>query len=270
MKGKAPLIVAGILGILAALLAYQTIKHNEMKAREGLNPVPVLVAARDMQEGTVLSYDLVARSTMPEKFVTGSVVPLGLLEKVMDQRLAVPLKAGDPIMWNHFRSEANFDRLSSIVRTQGRAFSMDFSGTSAVAGWVRPGDRVDILGTFQDPKDSQMVSVTLMQDVTVLATGNLTAASNPILSAKDPSSYGNVTLWVLPEEAEILALASELGKLRLSLRNPSDMGLIEQDGRTTRDTVFNGQRMKERVEVRNKIDPRPVIYRLDEKSTSHQ
>ena len=91
-----------------------------------------------------------------------------------------------------------------------------------------------------------MVSVTLLENVLVLATGKtagMTPPSRDLRSRK--SEYTDVTLMVLPEEAEILALAAELGSLRLTLRNPESMGVMDQRSRTTLRYLLTGERQKE-------------------------
>ncbi len=177
LKGKAPLIIALGLGLMAALLAYKTMQRAEDKVKEGWTLMPVVVSNRDIVEGTVLDYDMVAKHQMPEQFMTPSIVSPKQFEKVIGQKLMVPLQRGDLILWSHFRSEGTFERLSNIVRKAGRAISIGISGAEAVAGWVRPNDHIDILGTFEDPKTESLVTVTLMQNVIVLATGSITGSS---------------------------------------------------------------------------------------------
>jgi pilus assembly protein CpaB len=244
LKGKTPLVVALVLGLLAAFLAYQTIQRKEAKIKAGWTLKPVVVAKRDIVEGAVLDSGMVAKRQMPEQFVTPSVVVPEQFDKVSGQKLMVPLQRGDLILWSHFRSEGAFERLSNIVRKAGRAISLDISGASAVAGWVRPNDHIDILGTFQDPKTDQMVTVTLLQNVIVLATGEITGSTNVQALDKDSRDYNSVTVMVLPEEAEIIILASQLGALQLSLRNPEDIGGEEERARATIETLLTGERVK--------------------------
>jgi pilus assembly protein CpaB len=93
---------------------------------------------------------------------------------------------------------------------------------------------VDILGTFTFPSnkgDPQLdtVTLTILQNVTVLATGKDTARSLTEAAiqtgggARRPSSYSTVTLLVTPKEAEMLVFAMQKGRLTLTLRNPSDV-----------------------------------------------
>ncbi len=88
---------------------------------------------------------------------------------------------------------------------------------------MRPNDHVDIIGTFKDPQTSEQVAVTLLQNVIVLATGKITGTTNVNLIPEGQREYNNVSLLVIPEEAEILVLAQELGALTLSLRNEDDI-----------------------------------------------
>ncbi len=253
LKGKTPLIIAGVLALLAALLVWKKLQHEEEKVREGWTLVPVVVANRDVQEGTVLDYDMVAKMKMPEQFVTPSVVKPSQFDKVIGQKLMVPLQRGDLILWSHFRSEGTFERLSNIVSRKGRAVSIVVSGAAGVGGWVRPNDHVDILGTFSDPKTDQMVSITLLQNIIVLATGKITGTTNVHSMAEGDREYGNVTIMCLPEEAEIVILAQELGTLYLSLRNQEDIGSQEEHARTTIETLMTGARVKELGVKRRKL-----------------
>jgi pilus assembly protein CpaB len=244
LKGKMPLIIALALGIVAALLAYRTMRRHEERVKEGWTLVPVVVSNRDIVEGTVLDYDMVAKHQMPEQFVTPSVVNPKQFEKVIGQKLMVPLQRGDLILWSHFRSEGTFERLSNIVRKAGRAISLEMGGAKAVAGWVRPNDHVDILGTFEDEKQGGMVTVTLLQNVIILATGNITGTTNMQLLDEQERNYSTITVMVLPEEAEIIILAAQLGDLHLSLRNPDDIGGEEERARATIETLLTGERVK--------------------------
>jgi pilus assembly protein CpaB len=109
---------------------------------------------------------------------------------------------------------------------------------------VRPNDHIDILGTFQDPKSGQMVTVTLLQNVIVLATGKITGSTNIQALDIGERNYQSVTVMVLPEEAEIVVLASQLGHLHLTLRNPEDIGGEEERARATIETLLTGERVK--------------------------
>ena len=97
---------------------------------------------------------------------------------------------------------------------------------------VRPSDRIDVLGTFSFPSKTQpevmeSVTLTVLQDVTVLATGQTTARQlqgSRNARAAAGASYSTVTLEVSAEEAELLVFAQQMrGSLTLTLRNPGDV-----------------------------------------------
>lgn len=245
LKGKVPLIIALVLGFLAALVAYRTMKHHEEQVKEGWELVPVVVADRDVQEGMALEWDMVAEHRMPKQFVTTNVVDPKQMERVIGQKLMVPLQRGDLIVWSQFHSDGSSQRLSNVVSRAMRAVSISVSGVASVSNMVRPNDHIDILASFSDERKGGKVTVTLMQDVIVIATGQVTGNTNLTLLDSSKRSYSTITLLVLPEQAEMLVLAEQLGQLHLTLRNPEDMGYLEQRSETTLDTLLTGERTKE-------------------------
>jgi len=244
LKGKTPLIVALVLGLLAGVVAYSAIKKKESDVRRGWNLVPVVVAAQDIPEGTIVTFDMISQRSVPEQFVTSSVVKPDSATYVVNQKVLVPLQAGDPLLWSQFETTKAAERLSTKVQKKGRAVTIEAKQTTAVGGWVRPNDHVDLIGTFRDPQTDENVAVTLLQNVIVLATGKITGTTNVNLIPESQRDYNNVSLLVIPEEAEILVLASELGNLTLSLRNEDDVDIIEERGRATISTLLSGERTR--------------------------
>ncbi|MFL5319453.1 MAG: Flp pilus assembly protein CpaB [Myxococcaceae bacterium] len=253
LKGKTPLIVALVLGLLAGVVAYSAIKKKEADVRRGWNLVPVVVAADDIPEGTVVTFDMVSQRSVPEQFVTSSVVKPDSASYVVNQKVLVPLQKGDPLLWSQFETTKAAERLSSKVQKKGRAITIESQGTTAVGGWVRPNDHVDVIGTFRDPDTNESVAVTLLQNVIVLATGKITGTTNVNLIPEQQRDYNNVSLLVIPEEAEIMVLAAELGSLTLSLRNEDDVDVLEERGRATIKTLLSGERTRVLQERRNQV-----------------
>ena len=172
---------------------------------------------------------MVAVREVPARFVTDSWLPVeedgSVKNDPVGQRVLVPLKAGDPILASHF-APARDAELSAMVHPKGRAVTVDVQERNAVGLWVRPNDHVDVVGSFRDPQTQQLKSVTLLQNVVVLATGRVNASTTHV--PDEDRRYTSVTLLVLPEEAEILTLAQETGTLTLLLRNPEDLDSQEK------------------------------------------
>ncbi len=245
LKGKTPLIVAAILGLLAFVVSWSAIKKREADVRKGWNLVPVVVTAVDISEGTVVTIDMISQRSIPEQFVTSSIVKPDSAPYIVGQKVLVPLQAGDPLLWSQFETTKAAERLSSKVQKKARAITIQAGGTASVGGWVRPNDHVDLIGTFKDPSTGEQVAVTLMQNVIVLATGKITGTTNINLIPEGERNYANVSLLVLPDEAEILVLAQDLGALTMSLRNEDDIEQgLEDRGRATINTLLSGERTK--------------------------
>src|SRR3954465_5146666 len=253
LKGKTPLVVALVLGLLAGVVAYSAIKKKEADVRRGWNLVPVVVAVDDIPEGTVVTFDMVSQRSAPEQFVTSSGVKPDSASYVVNQKVLVPLQAGDPLLWSQFETTKAAERLSSKIQKKGRAITIDAAKTQAVGGWGRPNDNADLIGTFRDPSTNENTAVTLLQNVIILATGKITGTTNVNLIPEGQREYSNVSLMVIPEEAEILVLAQELGELTLSLRNEDDVDMLEERGRATIHTLLSGERSRVREERRREI-----------------
>ncbi|MFZ5471021.1 MAG: Flp pilus assembly protein CpaB [Myxococcota bacterium] len=253
LKGKTPLVVALVLGLLAGVVAYSAIKKKEADVRRGWNLVPVIVAAADIAEGTVVTFDMISQRPVPEQFVTSSVVKPESASYVVNQKVLVPVQKGDALLWSQFETTKAAERLSTKVQKKARAVTIEASKTTAVGGWVRPNDHVDVIGTFKDPQTNESVAVTLLQNVIVLATGKITGTTNVNLIPENQREYNSVSLLVLPEEAEILVLAVELGSLTLSLRNEDDFDGLEERGRATINTLLSGERTRVLEQKRRNI-----------------
>jgi pilus assembly protein CpaB len=253
LKGKTPLIVALVLAALAGLVAYSALMKREADVRRGWNLVPVVVAAVDIPEGTVVTYDMIAQRPVPEQFITSSVVVPDKASYIENQKILVPVQKGDPLLWTQFETTKAAERLSTKIQKKARAITIESNKVSSVGGWIRPNDHVDIIGTFRDPQSHTQQAVTLLQNIIVLATGKITGTTNVNLIPETQRDYNNVSLLVLPEEAEILVLAQELGNLTLSLRNEDDVDQLEDRGQTTLATILSGERAKMLETKRKKI-----------------
>jgi pilus assembly protein CpaB len=239
-----PLAAALAFGVLAAVLSYSAIKKREADVRKGWNLVPVVVAAVDIPEGTVVTMEMLSQRSVPEQFVTSSVVKPDSASYVVNQKVLVAVAAGDPLLWSQFETARASERLSTKIQKRARAISVEVKGVTSVGGWVRPNDHVDIIGTFKDPQTGEQVAVTLMQNVVVLSTGKMTGTTNVNLVPEGQRDYNNVSLLVLPEEAEMLVLSQELGALTFTLRNEDDVDVLAERGRATINTLLSGERTK--------------------------
>jgi len=250
LKGKMPLVMAAVLAIAAGILSFTAIKNREKDVQRGWHLKTVLVANSNISEGDVVTGDMVVSRQVPERFVTSSNIGPGDVNHIRNQKILVNVQAGDPLLWSQFSMSKTVERLSSKVLKRMRAFTLKVDNVSSVGGWIRPNDRVDIIGIFRDEQSQESVSMTLMQNVMVLATGAITGTTNIMMMTDTERSYAEVSLMILPEDVEQLALAQELGTLILSLRNDEDSEMIAENRRTTIRTLTDSNMQKNLGEKR--------------------
>jgi pilus assembly protein CpaB len=118
--------------------------------------------------------------------------------------------------------------LPPVIPEGMRAVSVRVNEVIGVAGYVLPGNRVDILATAS-PTDAHSDTITkvILANVQVLTSGTRMEQDQ---EKGKPMQVTVVTLLVFPDQAERLALASTEGKIQLALRNPLDKGAPETPG----------------------------------------
>ncbi|MFL5320479.1 MAG: Flp pilus assembly protein CpaB [Myxococcaceae bacterium] len=240
LKGRTPLIVALVLALLAGVVSYSAVQRTIHQAKAGWNLVPVTVAADDIPEGTIVTYEMVSQRAVPEQFITSSVVKPDSAQYIVNQKVLVPLQKGDPLLWSQFETTRASEKLSTKLMSGARALTLEASPTNAVGGWIRPNDHVDVVGTFRNPDTNESMAVTLLQNVIVVSTGKITGTTNVNLIPESQRDYNNVSLLVTPTEAELLILAQETGTLTLTLRNENDSTTIAANAATELRNILSG------------------------------
>ena len=235
MKQKFVLIAALAVGLLAALLSHACLnaKKGEVDAmKEKIlrtqRVVSVLGVATSLPQGTVIKREDLVSLKVFESSTTSDNISLEDNLSVIGRRLTHSVDRGNPLLWTYLEGGREQSRqLSEEILPGMRAVSIPVSGAAAVAGHVNPNDHVDVLGMFALPEsgndeNAQLVTMTVLQNVTVLATGSDTARS--MASSRSRAGYSTVTLLVTPREAEILVFAQQMkGRLFLTLRNARDV-----------------------------------------------
>ena len=226
------LAVAGLTTFLVnRYLQSQVAPSTAEDQRPGIAAVEVLVAERDLAAGTILKYEDMTWRAWPEDGVGKNYI-LADEEDVDEELVGFVVKRGigqgEPITADKVfkRSEAGF--LAGAVSPGMRAVSIAVNPVSGAAGFVSPGDRIDVILTVEIRKALvrtdegqdvigpvvQFSSETVLKDVRVLAIDQSMADLD-----KDAQVSKTVTLEVTPKQAELLAVASTMGILSLSLRS---------------------------------------------------
>jgi pilus assembly protein CpaB len=223
------LVVAAILGLVTSLLVHQYLRS--LKTASDNASFPIVVAMREIPPRTIISPDMISVKT-----VSGSQVPPGAYTRrseVVGRVALVVLPQFSPISSENTGARNAQLGLSYVISPSMRAVTVAVDPVIAVAGFLKPGDHVDVVATFQR-NDGFAVTKTVLQDVELAALDaqiqGTNAAKDANTKAHLPLDKGTATLVVSPEDAEKLVLADTQGKLRLVLRPAGDTMRVDIRG----------------------------------------
>jgi pilus assembly protein CpaB len=253
LKGGSPFFLMALFALVGTGLWAASLFATERQSKASWTLTQVVVAAEDMNVGDVVNIENVAVRSVPEPFQGSNVIKSDAMNFILDQKLAVAVQAGDPLFYSQFISMRAQRSLATRISKRGRGYTLSTSAVTSVGRWVRPGDLVDLIVTLnaldtRDPKakgkSKEPRAVTILQHVRVLATGKSDDDSDEATLDERDRQYGDVTLMLTPPEAEVLALASELGKVSLTLRNQEDNEVDLERGFTNIKTLLEGDRVR--------------------------
>jgi len=225
------IIAAAIcLGIVTAGLVYIYLSRQTQQAHA---QVQAVAAKRDIVSGTIVDAGMVEIQTFPADALPRAAAVNE--ESVVGMVVISPIKAGEPISRTQVAPKY---RLSHIVPPFMRAVTVALDPIIGVAGFLKPGDHVDVVATFDVNEGT--VTKTVLQNVELLATGSEVVAEEidpETGKPAKPKQQPNATLAVMPTDAEKLILAESKGKLRLTLRGADDISIVHSRGVTGRSVV---------------------------------
>jgi pilus assembly protein CpaB len=189
----------------------------------------VLVATTTLPVGTIVTAEALRYQPWPEGLVQttyymkqdGKADTSSLIGTVVRNEIT----AGQPITQGALIKPGERGFLAAALGPGMRAITVPVSAISSVAGFIFPGDRVDLMltqtvsGTGDGPP--LKVSETIIKNIRVLATDQRTTAMNQE-GKPEVRNVSMVTLEVTPKMAEKVAVAQTVGALSLSLRSIAD------------------------------------------------
>ena len=229
--------VALVLGLLAVYLAnsyFSGVEAQQERAAEEQRLVRIAVASQDLAYGAQLNTDNVRLVNWPAQSV-----PEGAftdINRFTGSDVAIrPIARGEPILNSRISERAV---LSENIPDDMRAVTIAVNEVAGVAGFVTPGDAVDVMMTRTIPggQDDKVASV-LLENVQVIAIDRRASESST-----EPQELKMATLLVTQEDAQKLALASESGRLSLALRNAENQTVGSTRVVTTRQLPGGGIR----------------------------
>ena len=194
-------------------------------------PVPVgpkiLVAKKALPVGTIVDAESFTFQPWPEELVQNAYYKEGEpdsdLSKLLGTVVRNAVTAGQPVTRGTLVGPEDRGFLAAALGPGMRAITVPVSATTGVAGFVFPGDRVDIVLTQEVTGDGPAlkVSETIVRNIRVLATDQRFDSKGED-GKTVVQTFSNVTMEATPRIAEKIAVAQSVGTLSLSLRSLAD------------------------------------------------
>jgi pilus assembly protein CpaB len=234
MDAKKIALLVGAL-VVAAVTAFMARSMFEGAAAPTANAAPaapednlpqVLVATRALPVGTILTPDSFSYRPWPKELMQQAYYVKGESEPPLAGTVVrLPVSAGQPITQGSLVRPGDRGFLAAALGPGMRAVTVPVSAQSGVAGFVFPGDRIDLVltQTVEGGGDGPALktSETIVRNIRVLATDQRTDSKTED-GKTEVRTFSTVTLEATPRIAEKIALAQSLGQLSLSLRSIAD------------------------------------------------
>jgi pilus assembly protein CpaB len=219
MKTVRVVIVVALSALAAGLNVYAFSAQQERRC--GGELVRVLAVGRNIVSGRQIAASDLAKRTVPRAYLDERAVSIEDEAAVVGAVAAVDLRSGQVLLWSDLGRQSQEATLAQKLPTGQRAMTIRVDRSSSLSGLLRPGHRVDILCTLAFAGRGSTNTVTALQNVLVLATGERTE----VVAQEPLTSFDTVTLSVGVDQAQRLALASATGKLTLVLRGHDDLAV---------------------------------------------
>lgn len=246
------LFFAFIVAAISSYLVYR-VAGAQLNGAKGPKTTRIMVAARDLEIGTLIKDSDLATSEWVGTLPKGAVVSK---ENAIGRGVTSPVYQSEPILDSRLAAAGSGGGLAATIRPGMRACAVKVNEVVGVAGFVVPGMRVDVLVSGNGPGVSSTEGPqvkTILQNIEVLSAGTNIQKDNE----GKPVQVPVVNLLVTPEQAEVLSLASNETRIQLVLRNPLDTETAKTPG-TAMARLFSDASAPKPVAVAPRRAPAPA------------
>ena len=233
VKKVALLVGALVIAVITAVMAKNMFAGAGAQQAAAAPAVPlgpkVLVAKKALPVGTIIDAESFTFQPWPKELVQSAYYldgqPDGDPKKLLGTVVRNAITAGQPVTRGSLVGPQDRGFLAAALAPGMRAITVPVNVSSGVAGFVFPGDHIDLVLTQQVQGGGDgpplKVSETIIRNLRVLATDQR-------ITSKDDDGktsvkvFANVTLEVTPRIAEKIAVAQSMGTLSLALRSIAD------------------------------------------------
>lgn len=273
MTRRLAVVIAVVCGLLAATLTTLFLFGLQREQQQEIAQVSVVTPVETIPAGTVIQKDMVEVQKIPEDEKPAEAA--SKLAHVVGDVAVADLAPGQPIMAVHLASRTGGADLSLVVPEGMRAVTVALDPIIGVAGFLQPGDRVDVIGVFAI--EEATVTCTVLQNVQLLALGRETIVSKERAigetqeeepKAAKAEARTTATLAVALQDAQKLIITAARGTIRLALRRrgeeeysrvkPTDLTNVVGPEFFTKEAEEEGPPPEERVETAP-TEPEPTV-----------
>jgi pilus assembly protein CpaB len=232
LKKVALLIGALVIAVVTAIMARSMFAGAGTEQAQAA-PVPlgpkVLVARKPLPVGTIIDAESLAYQPWPKELMQNAYYVEGTKEfdikSLLGTVVRFPVTAGQPLTRGALVGPDDRGFLAAALSPGMRAITVPVNAATGVAGFVFPGDRVDMVLTQEVEGSGDgaalKVSETIVRNIRVLATDQRIDSKGED-GKTEVKTFSNVTFEVTPRIAEKVAVAQSVGTLSLSLRSIAD------------------------------------------------
>ena len=231
-KNHVYIAVALVMAVLAALLAVNYVQTTVAeRTQDNRKMVDVAVPLADMPQGAIVQPGDLAVRSVPAEFAPVDAVTPDNHAQFEGRMLRVAVRGGAPLSGSSL-IPVN-DHFSTLIPAGKVAYTLSVDENNSISGMIVPGDLIDILFVKDKNGDQDVAAaasragariVPLFQQVKVLATG--TKMGERLAQKDQPDGetqgFSSVTLELDQAQAKGLAIASQVGALRVLLRDAKD------------------------------------------------
>ena len=242
-----------VLALVVAAIFYQVSSHASAKATTP-NMKDVVVAVEVLPLGVAIKPNHVKVVKIPVEMYPKAA--FGKVDDVLDRSVISAIMADEPLLEGRLAPRGSGMGLAPIIPSGMRAMAVRVNEIIGVAGFVLPGMRVDVLVTGRPPNGATAdVTTTVLQNITVLSANQQMQPDN----RGQAINATVVNVLVTPEQAQMLTLAGNEGRIALVLRNATDHKIEQVRGNDTNELYTGFRKPPPVVRAAGKPAPKPVM-----------
>lgn len=237
------IVVALVMALLAALIAVNYVQTTVAeRTQDNRRMIDVAVPLADMPQGAIVQPGDLAVRSMPAEFAPADAVTPDNHAEYEGRMLRAAVRGGAPLSASAL-VPLN-EHFSSLIPQGKVAYTLSVDENNSISGMIVPGDLIDIL-FLKDKGDAQPAAsarvgtrvLPLLQQVRVLATGTRIGerVAREGQPEGDAQGFSSVTLELDQAQAKSLVIASQVGALRVLLRDAKDRSPGPAQGLTERE-----------------------------------